>query len=180
MEFRNLEVKDYPQFLKLYNSAFPENQRRIFENEEHVANFIRMKGGKFHGFAYDDGNDDFVGFLTYWTFKGYVYIEHFAVKPERRGKRIGTAMLSHLFKTVSEDVLIEVEMPESEESRRRIAFYEKQGFRQRGDVKYIQPPYSATQQPQELMLMTHGNVKLKDMDDIREMLQEVYNVNHGE
>ena len=81
MEFRELEVKDYPSFLKLYNETFPADERRLYKSAEHVASFVKEKGGKFKGFVYDDGGDDFVGFLTYWVFKGFVYIEHFAVDP---------------------------------------------------------------------------------------------------
>ena len=51
MEFVNLKMEDYPSFLKLYNDSFPDNERRIYEDEEHLANFIKMKGGKFHAFA---------------------------------------------------------------------------------------------------------------------------------
>ena len=189
MEFRNLEEKDYPRFLELYNSSFPENERRLYKSAEHVASFVRMKGGKFRGFAVDDNTGDpellkpenhlFLGFLTYWVFEGYVYIEHFAVSPEHRGRNIGARMLGHLFRTVSPDVLIEVEKPDTEEARRRIAFYERNGFRLREDINYVQPPYSAAQSGLEMMLMTHGDVKLRDTRDLREMLTEVYNVDRG-
>ena len=46
MEFVNLKMEDYPSFLKLYNDSFPDNERRIYEDEEHLANFIKMKGGQ--------------------------------------------------------------------------------------------------------------------------------------
>ena len=61
MEFRELEVKDYPSFLKLYNETFPADERRLYKSAEHVASFVKEKGGKFKGFVYDDGGDDFVG-----------------------------------------------------------------------------------------------------------------------
>lgn len=179
MEFRELDVKDYPWFLKLYNETFPEDERRLYRDADHVAGFVKEKGGKFHAFAYDDGGEDYLGFMTYWTFRGYVYIEHFAVSPEHRGRNVGTKMLNHLFKTVSPDVLIEVEEPTDDEKRRRIAFYERNGFRARGDIKYTQPPYSPGQKGLPMLLMTHGDVNLHDMRDISEMLAEVYNVNQG-
>ncbi len=179
MEFRELTVKDYPAFLKLYNETFPADERRLFKNAEHVANFVRMKGGKFAGFVYDDGGNDFLAFLTYWKFENYVYIEHFAVDPAHRSKNIGRMMLNHLFGTVGENVLIEVEKPTDDESRRRISFYEKNGFRLREDINYVQPPYSPEQSGVEMLLMTHGNVKLRDTRDLHEMLTEVYNVDNG-
>ncbi len=176
MEFTNLKMEDYPSFLKLYNESFPPDERRELKDEEHLANFIKMKGGKFNAFAAKDG-DLFLAFLSYWTFEGYTYIEHFAVVPEHRGKRIGALMLNHLFKEVSPNVLIEVEKPEGEEQKRRIKFYERNGFRVREEFDYTQPAYSSDKSPVEMLLMTHGDVDLHNRDSIREMLREVYNCN---
>lgn len=178
MEFTKLEEKNYPDFLTLYNQTFPADQRRIYRDEQHLARFIKEKGGKFDAFAVKDGNL-FLGFISYWVFKGYVYIEHFAIDPAHRGKRIGSLLLHHLFKEVGENVLIEVEFPEDKESEDRIRFYERNGFRKREEINYTQPPYSPEQAPVKLLLMTHGDVKLKSNDDIKEMLQNVYNVNYG-
>ncbi len=179
MEFKTLEMKDYPAFLRLYNSAFPPEERRDYEDERHLDEYIRMKGGKFHAFVAKDG-DLFLGFLSYWVFEGYTYIEHFAVEPEHRGKNIGRLMLGHLFKEVSPDVLIEVEKPDDDDSRRRIAFYEKCGFRVRDEFGYTQPAYSPDKKPVEMLLMTHGDVSLHNYDSIREMLREVYNVDNAQ
>ena len=176
MEFTNLKMEDYPSFLKLYNESFPPDERRELKDEEHLANFIKMKGGKFNAFAAKDG-DLFLAFLSYWTFEGYTYIEHFAVVPEHRGKRIGALMLNHLFKEVSPNVLIEVEKPEGEEQKRRIKFYERNGFRVREEFDYTQPAYSSDKSPVEMLLMTHGDVDHHNRDSIREMLREVYNCN---
>lgn len=176
MEFTNLKMEDYPSFLKLYNESFPPDERRELKDEEHLTNFIKMKGGKFNAFAAKDG-DLFLAFLSYWTFEGYTYIEHFAVVPEHRGKRIGALMLNHLFKEVSPNVLIEVEKPEGEEQKRRIKFYERNGFRVREEFDYTQPAYSSDKSPVEMLLMTHGDVDLHNRDSIREMLREVYNCN---
>lgn len=177
MEIRDLNIGDYPAFLKLYNETFPENERRIYKSAGHVVNFVKEKGGKFRGFCVDDGGDVFIGFLTYWVFRNFIYIEHFAVAPAHRSKNVGRKMLSHLFETVGENVLLEVERPICEDGRRRISFYEKIGFRLRKDINYVQPPYSTAQSGVEMMLMTHGDVKLRDKSDLREMLAEVYNVN---
>ena len=138
-----------------------------------------MKGGKFHAFVAKDG-DLFLGFMSYWVFEGYTYIEHFAVEPEHRGRNIGRLMLGHLFKEVSPDVLIEVEKPDDDDSRRRISFYEKCGFRIRDEFGYTQPAYSPDKQPVEMLLMTHGDVSLHNYDSIRDMLREVYNVDNAQ
>lgn len=178
MEFVNLKMEDYPSFLKLYDQTFPVDERRVYEDEEHLANFIKMKGGKFHAFAVKDG-ELFLGFLSYWTFEKYVYVEHFALTPEHRGKNIGAKMLSHLFKEVGENVLVEVEHPDSPDAQRRIKFYERNGFRLRTEFDYMQPPYGKGQKPVPMLLMTHGEVSLHNRDSISDMLREVYNVEHA-
>lgn len=180
MEFVNLRLEDYPDFLKLYNETFPLNQKRIYEDEKHLDNYIKMKGGKFNAFSAKDG-DLYLAFLSYWTFEGYTYIEHFAVAPEQRGQNIGRLMLNHLFKEVSPNVLVEVEPGEDTISKRRIAFYEKNGFRIRTEFNYTQPSYGGKGQVAvPMLLMTHGDVNLHNMDSIREMLREVYNINHSD
>lgn len=174
MEFADLKTEDFPNFLKLYNEAFPPEERREYHDERHLANFIKMKGGKFHVLAVKDG-DRFLGFLSYWTFEGYTYVEHFAICPEQRGKKLGTEMLHHIFKEVSPDVLLEVEKPVGDVEKRRIDFYERNGFCVRKEFNYVQPPYSPDMQPVPMLLMTHGDIRLHGIDSIKEMLKEVYN-----
>lgn len=178
MEYTNLTLENYPDFLRLYNQAFPAEERRPYTDAQHLDSFIKMKGGKFHGIALKDG-DLFVGFLTYWTFEKYIYIEHFAITPEKRGRNIGRTLIEQLIKTVGENILLEVERPDTEEAQRRIKFYERLGFRARLDLDYVQPPYAKGLPEVPMILMTHGNVDLKDWrKDLAPMLREVYNVNH--
>ena len=177
--FEKLKMEDYPNFLSLYNSTFPADQRRLYENEKHLDNYIKMKGGKFNAFSAKDG-DLYLGFLSYWTFEGYTYIEHFAVAPEQRGKNLGRMMLEHLFKEVSPNVLLETEPGDTPEAERRIKFYEKNGFRIRKEFNYTQPSYGGEgQKSVPMLLMTHGEVDLHNIDSIKDMLREVYNVNNG-
>ena len=126
----------------------------------------------------EDGK--FVGFMSYWNFDGYTYIEHFAVSPELRGRNIGRAMMEYVFKAVNNNVLIEVELPETEMARRRIGFYKRLGFCPHHDIEYIQPPYSDGLSPLPLMLMTHGNVDMSDWQrTVAPMLREVYRYDNG-
>lgn len=177
--FEKLKMEDYPHFLSLYNASFPLNEKRIYENEKHLDNFIREKGGKFNAFSAVDG-DLYLGFLSYWTFEGYTYIEHFAIAPDQRGKNLGRMMLNHLFKEVSPNVLAEVEPGDTPEAQKRIEFYEKNGFKVREEFNYTQPSYGGKGQTAvPMLLMTHGDVNLHNKDSIKDMLKEVYNVNHA-
>ena len=178
MVFQNLDVKEYPEFLKVFNETYPENESRLYKSAEHVANYIKMKGGKFHGFAFDDGGGDYLGYVTYWTLNHLVFIERLATV--NKGKNVERKLLSHLFEMAEPNALIEVEDPESSpEAAKRVEFLEKEGFKLRKDINYVQPNKTAMESGVKIMLMTHGEVDLKDTRELREMLTEVYNVNAG-
>lgn len=176
MIFREWTERDYGSFLKLYNDSFPSDERRIYNDISEISTFVENKKGKFNCFVCEE-DGVFIGFITYWKFDGYVYVEHFAIDPLQRGKNIGSKMLNHLIDTCGGKVLLEVELPEDEMSRRRIGFYERHGFKTREDIYYIQPAYSAEQNGMQLLLMTLGEVKLESTKDLREMLHEVYGYN---
>ena len=173
MEITNLSQAQYPEFLALYEESFPEAQRRPYRGAEDFARFA-AEHHKFHALAaFDEGK--FVGFLNYWRFNGFTYIEHLAVKPESRGKGIGTALVEYLIKTVSQNLLLEVEPPLTNEARSRIAFYQGLGFTLNNHFMYTQPPYTRFGENVSMRLMTHGDVTVNDYGDLKELLAEVYN-----
>lgn len=173
MEITTLSQAHYPSFLALYEEAFPEAQRRPYDNVAAFAEFAAMRP-KFHALeAVEDG--EFKGFLTYWRFNGFTYIEHLAVKADCRGKGIGTALVEHLIKTVSPNLLVEVEPPLTNEARRRIAFYQGLGFTLNNHFMYTQPAYTRFGENVSMRLMTHGDVTVNDYGDLKELLAEVYN-----
>ena len=93
----------------------------------------------------------FIGLLGVWRLSDFLFIEHFATRPELRGKGYGKRALEALLKKYKSAVL-EVEPPEDEIKRRRIAFYERCGFHLSKE-EYYQPPYRESGEPVRLMLM---------------------------
>lgn len=176
MQFEKLEPEDYPAFLALYESAFPPEERRAYSGVSALVHFISEKEGRFQILVVKEA-DEFVGFVTYWTFPDYVYVEHVAVSAEHRGNKIGSAIFQHLYEVVGDKILLEVEHPTTEQSRRRLRFYERLGFLSHPDIDYLQPPYQRFLPSVPLMLMTHGDVDLSDWERaVRPMQREVYGV----
>lgn len=177
MEITTLCKEHYPDFLALYEEAFPNDQRRPYNNKADLARFASQHL-KFHALeAVEDGK--LVGFLTYWVFNKFTYIEHFAVRSDCRCGGIGTAILQHMIKNVGSELLLEVELPLTDNDRRRIAFYKRLGFRLNESFLYTQPPYTPDSDEVPMRLMTHGDVTVSDYDDLREMMTEVYNKKAG-
>lgn len=163
---------DYARVEKLFEFSFPPEERRSLEVQRHVTDEKEL----FTTFALYDA-DRFAGLLTCWQGPGFVYVEHFATSPEVRGRGIGSEVLHRLSALSSDPVVLEVELPRDELSRRRIGFYERNGFRLWSDSFYVQPPYQAGCAPLPLHLMVRGEGldEQRDFERIRRWLYaEVY------
>ena len=95
--------------------------------------------------------------------------------PQLRNHRIGGKVLTHMEQHFPQLQLLEVEPPTDEITRRRIAYYERNGFRIL-NRDYLQPPYSRPSDENPgfpLWIMgrgTAGNIE----ENIRTIHQEVY------
>ena len=79
----NIISKDCRLFNKIkqiYEASFPIDERRNELNFEHIASHE----AKFNILGIDRGND-LIGFINYWKFDTFVYIEHFAIDANKRG-----------------------------------------------------------------------------------------------
>lgn len=139
----------------LYESAFPWCERRA-TNEFFSCIFYEKNFSCYKILQ----NADFVGFITVWDFKNFVYVEHFAIKNEFRGQNFGSLALFLLGKMVASPTVLEVEPPIDSQSRRRVAFYNKNGFVlcQR---PYLQPSYHG-ENAVPLCLMTNNEKWLNE------------------
>ncbi len=119
-----------------YEVSFPENERRRFANLLQLLPCSNM-----HLCALVD-QDQLVGFMIYWQWPDadVLFVEHFAIDPEQRGKQFGQKALAELLRIESTYFILEVELPVDAISRRRIQFYERQGF-SLNTFAYAQPPY---------------------------------------
>lgn len=156
---------------KLYESAFPECERRPTE-----AWLALMKNEPdFHVMAI--GTESlFVGFLTYWQMSGYVYVEHFAIMPEARGGGIGEHMMWQ-FLQEHPRLVLEAEPPTDEMARRRIAFYRRCGL-EMSERPYEQPPYYPEAPSVPLVLMSTNPAWLEArFEEVRRAIaRKVYGV----
>lgn len=105
----------------LYSSAFPEIERRDIDEQERV-----MKNPHYNFDAITDG-DNFIGIMLYWETDRLIYLEHFAVLPELRNHSRGTEALE-LLKNKGKVVVLEIEDPVDEITKRRYGFYTRNGF----------------------------------------------------
>ncbi len=125
----------FPEFFELYLTSFPAAERRtltsledVMQNEESFNVFAILLEEKY------------VGFVCYWTFERFTFIEHFAVSPRMRGQHIGSNIIRMLQLQVKQPIVLEVETPQNKIAVRRIHFWERLGFYVLSNY-YMQPPY---------------------------------------
>ena len=150
------------EFLKfierIYTESFPPDERRDFSD------------------VISDENKA-VGFISYWEWNDFSYVEHFAVDSSCRGSGYGATAMTELLKRINNPAVLEVEKPLDDISQRRIRFYERLGF-VLCTRPYTQPPYSSEKQPLELYLMSFGKIDLNQVFDTvaSRIHQKVYGV----
>lgn len=138
----------FSSFWECYETSFPMEEKRnlaqqlaLFEQKDYQ---VRLYFDK----------DQFVGFITTWNFKNLTYIEHFAIQPDLRGKNYGSYILNETIQLTSQKIVLEVELPTDEITKKRIRFYENQGFHL-NRVQYIQPAYQPQTHPIPLYTMSY-------------------------
>jgi GNAT superfamily N-acetyltransferase len=136
----------------LLKRVFPESERRNLELQRKYAD----EHPNFTVYAACNG-DRLVGFFTLWTFEEFSFVEHFAVIPVLQGRGYGTRILQYIKEIAKTPLLLEIEVPFSEEQEARKHFYEKNGF-EKLDKFYYQPPYTEGGICIVMHLMKYGKI----------------------
>lgn len=175
IEFKSITTADaslYAYMEKLMTESFPPDEYRALED---LRTYTDNKTNFHNNIILHDGTP--VGFITYWDFGQYCYVEHFAIDPSQRNGGHGKNVLNHLCQVLNKPLILEVEAPEEEMAVRRINFYKRHGFIL-WEKPYQQPPYKPGDRYLPMLLMAHGDLDCrKDFERIKEQIyREVYNV----
>ena len=136
---RVTKLQDYPlnELFNLYIESFPPQERRDIDQLKHlIENQSNM-----HFNAIIE-SDELCGLFIYWDFDTFIYIEHFAIFPEKRNRKIGEKVLSFIALNQPKYCILEAEPALDEISTRRVNYYKRNGY-EILDKEYIQPSYSS-------------------------------------
>lgn len=139
---------NFEAFWKIYDSSFPPDEKRSYEQQLALQRSTRYK---IRCLEHEDG---LIGFIAYWTFEKFVFIEHLALAPEARGLGAGSQFLKGFLEEQDLPVILEVEPPQDETQHRRVAFYNRLGF-DLSDYTHVQKPYVTGRQGVLLQLMSY-------------------------
>ncbi len=121
-------------------------------------------------------NEEILGFLSYWEIEpNLLFVEHFAVNKEKRGKGIGKTLFKDFLK-LDGDKILEVEPPHTEIDKKRIKLYESFGFIFH-EHEYYQPPYNIGDTKTRLHIMCSkklDNITFSNI--VKKLYKNVYKV----
>ena len=139
--------KQYPCARRLYEQSFPFNEQREEPLQKRV-----LEHPQYHfGLLYD--KDVFAGLLLYWEHTDFVYIEHFCILPQLRGKGYGAQALA-LLAQAGKPIILEIDPPKDAVSQRRKAFYERAGYCP-NPFAHQHPPYHKGMKAHALQVMSY-------------------------
>lgn len=149
LKIDNIYAANFEDIYNLYVDAFPKAERRTWAALESVLNNDR----KFNMFAIMSDNR-FVGFVNYWKFERFFYIEHFAILPQFRNHKYGSEAMKIFMAQLNMPIILEVEMPRNIVASKRIHFYERLGFYVLSNI-YMQPPYDGVSFMIPMLIMSN-------------------------
>ncbi|WP_029906094.1 GNAT family N-acetyltransferase [Prevotella sp. 10(H)] len=172
MEIRKLNLDDSHELTfveNLYIESFPLSERRP------VGKMLDLYRGDSPFYIVVTIEDDqIVGFLTYWDLDDFIFAEHFAISAEYRNGGYGRKVMDLFLKDMTKPIILEVELPTTILSERRIGFYQRIGFKLWENVQYQQPAYLDDGIAIPMKLMTYGDMNVeKDIIDIRSRIYGV-------
>ena len=162
----NFHSPYYPSVENLLISSFPADERRDVELQRQYADHHP----KFTVYAVCEA-EKFVGFFTLWRFEQFSYVEHLAVLKEFRNKGYGTLILQYIKEIITNPLLLEIEIPLTDQQVARKLFYEKNGF-SKLDFPYFQPPYRAGGECISMHLMMYGKFNASDDVDFEKKVEQ--------
>lgn len=147
MRFERVTTAEHPHFkeaMELYEISFPRHEQREPASQSEI-----LGNPEYHfDIVFDE--DVFVGEILYWNIGDALYVEHFCVDPSMRNKHYGQRILEAL---QEHTVILEIDPPVDEISRRRNGFYERCGFKA-NPYPHIHPPYHKENAGHSLVVMS--------------------------
>lgn len=157
-----LHSEQYRKAIDIYLASFPEAERRPLESIENLI----IADCRFT-FYIATLADDVVGFITLWDLDTFIYGEHLAIDPTRRGANIGSRIIQWVKEHSGKPLILEIEpvdepgitAAEINQRQARLRFYLRLGFVP-CPLPYLQPPYTPHLPSIPLVLMEAGGTLL--------------------
>ena len=142
-----LENKEFDTVYAIMEQSFPLEEYRSYAGQK------ALLMDPAYAIYLVKEEDNILGFGAVWQLGKWLFLEHLAVDPRFRNRGIGAKLLGFL---AEKRCCLEVELPETDLARRRIGFYQRNGFFL-NDYPYVQPSLGEGRSPVPLSIMTSGS-----------------------
>lgn len=146
---QKMEDKEFDLFFSALEGSFPPEEYRTYQGQKAL-----LGDEKYTVYVAREGTKP-KAFISMWDLGDFAFLEHFVVDPAYRGQGLGAQVLQEVCGLLPGPVCFEVEPPQTETAKRRIAFYQRNGFCL-NDHPYIQPPYAKGREGLPLLIMSRG------------------------
>ena len=150
-QIKNPDDQYYAEFWRVYTLSFPLNERRISVQQSEIFN---KSGYHLQTFISDK---QFIGFISFWRAKDFIFIEHLAIAPEFRNQGLGKTILKSFIEGKLIPIILEIEFPVDKITRNRLRFYESLNFKMNYHNHY-QPAYHAEDEPISMKILSYPMV----------------------
>ena len=164
MQLEKMKPQEFDGIYAMMEQAFPTDEYRPYDAQKRL-----LDNPAYQIYT--------AAFLAVWDFTEYVFLEHFAVREALRSLGLGSRILQEFLRLSARQACLEAELPETELARRRISFYERNGF-YASPYPYVQPPMAEGKKEVPLVIMTSKEaVSRERFEEIKARLyREVYRV----
>lgn len=134
VRIRGMEDPLFESFKEIYSVSFP-----IYEQRTEIQQCEAFEAPEYHLDGYVESGI-LVGFISYWMFDTYIYVEHFAIHPDRRGGGFGGFILQNLIDKTQRRIVLEIDPVIDSVSSARFHFYQRFDFSQ-NNYRHTHPAY---------------------------------------
>ena len=143
---------DFESIYEIMEQSFPKEEYRTKQKQKELFNV------KEYNVLGEKKDGKLLGFITVWDFEEFYYVEHFAIAKQNRNLGLGSKMLQEIKEiyTLNKPFILEVEPPEDELTKRRVAFYQRNGYKY-NDYYYVQPSMAKGRREIPLKILSSPN-----------------------
>lgn len=148
IRIKSIEDPHFDKIWEIYEYSFPLFEQRTLEHQITALNNERYR---FDCYV-EEGR--IIGFICYWVFDTYVYIEHYAMAKESRGGGYGTKILKEFLERTNKIVILEIDPIVDDISSRRLRFYQHLHFVE-NPFRHKCPTYQPNTEEGDLLILTY-------------------------